>query len=482
MNRTSPSLRRIPRCALMLILLLASPVATSAGSVPPLLWVAHFDGAGEPFSTDVFADLAVNAAGEICATGGSVVSGGAFAAATVFYEADGSERWRHRYVAPDSGGNDQGLKAFLDDAGYCRVTGQRSVADPSGPDVLVLEYDPQGELRWSASYDGAGSGFDSGIDVTADAAGNVYVLGLVTGDGTDWDFVTLKYDDAGNELWARTFDGPAQAEDRPVGLAVDAEANVYVAGTAAVNNPFGDDFVVIKYDPDGNALWTELFDGGVGGTDRAAALALDAAGHPYVGGLLLPPPGNEWHAAVVKLLPDGSHDWSGLAGHPAAGIPEQVRGLAVDAAGSAYIAFTGSNDVLVARFDPAGTPLWDHLYDSVSLASNAVRPLALDAAGNAYVAAYDFVPGSGNDFLTYRLDAADGALAWAVSFGEEGETADDFTSTVAVDSRGHILVGGTVRPGGASFVTDWAIVKYAAVLFADGFESGDLSAWSSSTN
>jgi hypothetical protein len=49
---------------------------------------------------------------------------------------------------------------------------------------------------------------------------------------------------------------------------------------------------------------------------------------------------------------------------------------------------------------------------------------------------------------------------------------------VVVDSAGNVLVGGAVRPGGSSLETDWAIVKYAGALFADGFEGGDTAAWS----
>ena len=103
-----------------LVLLVAAAALAAAGTEPPppALWVALFDGQGQPFATDVLSDLAVNANGEVCATGASVVTGGAFAAATVFFEGDGSERWRHLYVAPESGGNDGGLSVFQDDGGF----------------------------------------------------------------------------------------------------------------------------------------------------------------------------------------------------------------------------------------------------------------------------------------------------------------------------------------------------------------------------
>lgn len=464
---------------LSLVLSAVWAAVAAAGVPPPTLWVAYYDGEGEPFATDVFSDLAVNSSGEVCATGGSVVDGGGTAAATVFYEADGTERWRRLYVAPQSGGNDRGLRVDLDDRGRCRVVGQRSVTTPpgTGPDVLVLDYDPQGNLLWSALRDGVG-GFDIGVDLAVDAGGNVYVVGLSAGDGDAWDILAIKYDADGDELWARRFDGPLGGEDEPVGVAVDAAGDVYVAGTASVLSPFGDDLVVIKYDADGNELWTELIDGGAGGRDQAAALALDAAGHPHVAARLLTPPGVEWSAAIVKLLPDGSHDWTGTVDHPTEGIPEDVHGVAIGPDGSAYLLATGSDDAIMARFEPGGSLLWDHQHDGVSIAGEASRPLAVDGAGNAYVLAYDFLPGRGFDFLTYRLEAADGAVAWEQTFGEGGEGADDRPLALAVDSGDNLLAGGMVRPGGSSNEVDWAIVKYAGALFADGFETGDTASWS----
>jgi hypothetical protein len=483
----TPSLPRprLGRAFLLPFLLVVGPaLPAAAGEAPPILWEVRLDGAGTPFATDVLTDLAVNAAGEICATGANAVESGAVAATTVFYEADGSERWRHTYTAPESAGNEEGLHVFLGDDGRCRVAGRVSVQSPpsTGPDVLVLEYEPQGGLAWSASHDGEG-GFDVAVDVTADAAGNVYVAALSAGDGTGWDMVTLKYDADGEELWARRFDGPIGGDDQPVGLAVDGAGNVHVAGTAAVTSTFGDELVVIQYDAEGDEVWTELVDGGAGGTDRAADLVLDSAGNIYVAALLLTLPGAEWHAGVVKLLPDGTVDWTGTFGHPVAGIPEEVHSLVLGTDGSVYLLATGSDDVLTARFDAAGSLAWDHLRDSASISDIAARPLAVDGGGNAYVAATDFVPGSGFDFLLYQLEATDGAPGWERTYGETGEDADDRPAAVVVDPVGDVIIGGTVNPGGESLEGDWAIVKYGAgsVLFADGFESGDLSAWSSTT-
>lgn len=445
---------------------------------PAIAWVATLDGGGQPFATDVVNDLAINAAGELCVTGFSATTGGASGAMTVLYEPDGTERWRRLYVAPETAGNEEGTRAFLDPDGRCFVAGRRSSAT-TGPDVLVLAYDAEGTLSWSASHDGPDGGFDVGVDVAADAAGNVFVLALVAGGASDWDITTLKYGADGQSLWARTFDGPAGAEDQPAGLAVDIDGNAYVTGTARVALPFDDDVVVVKYDPDGGDLWTRFLDGGAGGSDRSGGLAISVTGDPYVAGRFRQP-GGEWQAAVHKLHADGSDDWDASTGHPAVGIPEEVRGLVLGDDGSAYVAFTGSDDVLVTRFDSQGETDWSHLEDGVSLGSGASRPLAVDAAGNAYVAAWDFVAFDGIQFLTYRMEAGDGSVAWRTTFGEPGEESEDIPRALSVDSLGDLVVAGTIQADGATFENDWAVVKYRQEqLFADGFESGDASRWSS---
>lgn len=457
-------------------LLLAATLAVA--QAPPIRWISGFDGGGTPFATDVLVDMAVHASGAICVTGSTATAGGAVGAMTLLYDPDGSERWRRLYVAPDSAGYEEGARAFFAPDGRCLVAGRRSSAT-TGPDALLLSYDANGDLAWSASHDGAASGFDIAVDVAADADGNAFVLALVAGGDSGWDFATLKYDAAGALLWSRTFDGPLGQDDQPAGLVIDAGGNAYVAGHARVTAPFDDDVVLIKFDPDGNELWTRYLDGGAAGTDLGAAVALSAANEPYVAGRFQLPEG-EHQAAIFKLHADGTDDWSATTGHPVAGIPEQVRALALGADGSAYVVFTGSNDVLVTRFDASGTFDWRNLEDGVALADFAPRPLAIDAAGNAYVAAWDFVPGEGSEFHAYRIDAADGTVAWRTHFGEPGDDSQDFPRAVVLTPANELVVAGGTRPDGATFEDDWAVVAYALpTIFTDHFETGDASHWTS---
>ncbi len=57
--------------------------------------------------------------------------------------------------------------------------------------------------------------------------------------------IVVKYDNNGNQLWARTYDGSAHSIDRASSIDVDAQGNVFICGTA-LNTSTGSDYVVIK--------------------------------------------------------------------------------------------------------------------------------------------------------------------------------------------------------------------------------------------
>ena len=97
-------------------------------------------------------------------------------------------------------------------------------------DYATLKYDPSGNLLWEKRYKGPGNGADGATAMAVDAAGNVYVTGESGGVGSGLDYATLKYDASGNLLWEKRYNGPGNASDRATAIAVDAAGNVYVTG------------------------------------------------------------------------------------------------------------------------------------------------------------------------------------------------------------------------------------------------------------
>ncbi len=145
------------------------------------------------------------------------------------------------------------------------------------------------------SYDDVANG------IAIDGSGNSYVTGFfeetsmtfdtitITGSGNSEIFI-VKYDAAGNALWARSIGG--NMIDAGNSIASDSNGNSYVTGAFQSDSiTFGSttltnagiyDIFVAKYDPLGNVSWAKS----VGGTNSDAArdICVDNLGNAYVTG------------------------------------------------------------------------------------------------------------------------------------------------------------------------------------------------------
>mgnify|MGYP001579076366 CR=1 FL=1 len=101
--------------------------------------------------------------------------------------------------------------------------------------VLLLPVTPAAAQEtvteeWVARYNGPGNRDDSAYAIAVDGSGNVYVTGYSYNSSTHNDYVTVKYDTNGNELWTARYNGPGNSLDVARAMAVDDSGNVYVTG------------------------------------------------------------------------------------------------------------------------------------------------------------------------------------------------------------------------------------------------------------
>src|SRR5262249_24732083 len=144
-----------------------------------------------------------------------------------------------------------------------------SISHPSG--FAVLKYNADGTLKGAFRYKPAPGEFNGvARDVKVDSLGNIYAVGDTSRGG-----LVVSFTAAGLQRWAHHFSTTA------VALEVDADGNVYAAGTQ-VTGPFQGEWVIIKYKSDGQILWRKRHTGAAGGDVRLTDIELDPAGNPVV--------------------------------------------------------------------------------------------------------------------------------------------------------------------------------------------------------
>ena len=271
-----------------------------------------------------------------------------------------------------------------------------------------------------------------------DAAGNFYVTGsfegiakfgtnaLSSNGGYNYDdMYVVKYDPAGNVLWAKRAGGSDKDYGRAITL--DGTGGIFVAGTSgsqpfvigtnSMNNFGGRGMFLAHYDGNGNVLWAQW--GGALSVFQSAtltvnSLAHDAAGNvilagsffgnPTIGNALSPTPINLSNKALsfnangaedlllAKFAPNGALLWATNFGGT---NTEYATSVAVDSTGAIYAAgsfvfntvigaqtYTNANDgLLLAKFSSAGDLLWSSdLSDATNNNTGAAYAVVVDAA------------------------------------------------------------------------------------------------------
>jgi uncharacterized delta-60 repeat protein len=436
-----------------------------------LLWVRRYDG---PFSSsDVARALAVDGQGHVYVTGRSMDRLTSFDYATVKYDTNGNLLWAVRYDGPRSSW-DEAIALTVDSQGRVYVTG-RSVGSGTSDDYATVKYDANGNLLWAARY--GGNGYDAPVGLALDSQGNVYVAGSSYSPDTYYDYATVKYDANGNQLWTAHYDRPGLSYDAAVALALDRLGNLYVTGVS-YGAGTGQDFVTIKYGANGSELWLRRYNRQTSSSDTAVAIATDSQGNVYVAGNSSTLETNLDYT-IVKYDADGNLLWVNHYNGSGNGIDE-VAALTVDSQGNVYVTglswggSTNSHDYATVKYDRDGNELWVARYNGPSNLFDRAIALAVDGQGNVYVTGSSEGSGSGFDYATVKYDA-EGNLLWVARYNGQGNQ-NDYARSIALDGQGNVYVTGSAWNGSDY---DYVTIKYSpdgVLLWAaryDGLGNGN---------
>jgi len=427
------------------------------------LWVARYDGGDD----DCPKDITVDDLGNVYVTGRSIgISSGNDDYVTVKYDPNGTQVWAERY---NGTGDDMDVSDAIatDSLGNVYVTGDSEGAG-TGRDSVTIKYDPNGVEDWVARYNGAGSSSDGTGGIAVDNLGNVYVTGGSDGFGTDNDSITIKYDPNGDEVWAVRYNCPENKGDGTGYIALDDFGNIFVAGLTDVN--YGPlitsiDYLVIKYDSQGNEIWVARYNGPADAIDIPVGMGMDGAGNVYISGTSTDHFETYYNYLTVKYGPDSNEPvW--IARYDGPNRSDNVEAMAVDDLGNVYV--TGYSwgegfppptlfDYLTVKYGPdSNEPLWIARYDRSGCGSTDwPKVVAVDNMGNVYVTGYSPGSGTGDDFMTIKYSscclAADLDCSGGVDAGDLAELCKQWLRSE--------LTADFVPSGGDGLVNfyDWAV-------------------------
>ena len=382
--------------------------------------------------------------------------------------------WVRQYTNPDDyyGSVEQ---AVVDKRGNVYIAGQ--VGENPIADFLTIRFRSNGDTAWVRRYDGPAHWRDIAKGIAVDDAGNVSVTGPSMGIDTYDEFVVIKYDSIGNIVWLRDFDDDLHdGSNWPHRIAVDDSGNVIVTGKSHSVGGVSEsaDYLTVKYTQSGDSVWAEFYDGHGNDYDEAFALAVDHSGNIYVSGSSTGS-GTGTDLITVKYAPNGDTVWVGRYDGPDHGDDEDVFAVAADDSGNVYI--TGSSlgiasakDCTTIKYRSDGVTDWVHRYDGPASYDDVGLALALDAGGSVHVAGVSYGIGTHFDYLTIKLNPS-GDTSWVRRFNGAGDEMD-YAVDLALDAEGGVYITGSSY-NGTPTSDDIVTIKYTA--------SGDLE-WQAAYN
>ena len=342
--------------------------------------------------------------------------------------------------------------------------------------------------EWLQTFNGSANQYDEATTMAVDNAGNVYIAGVTNDEyayGTKGVMLLAKYNAAGVFQWSQTVAG--QGQNAIVNaIAIDGNNEIIITGTSGIS-PSGwiepGDYYTVKFDANGQLLWTQIYNGPSNGHDEVRSIAVDAANNIYITGSSNQPNSFYNDIATVMYSAAGIQQWVHQYNGPGNG--DDFGAKAVFKNGFLYV--TGASrgtsnwDILTIKYNPAnGSVVWTARYDDSGNYSEYAVDMAVDGNDNVYVAGVVYTKGkkvvqseTNANWVLLKYNTS-GSQQWVKTY--DGSADDnyfynttifynDYPTALALDNAGNIFVTGRTynKAGSGKNVTnslDMTTVKY----------------------
>lgn len=317
------------------------------------------------------------------------------------------------------------------------VIGSYTLTNMGGTDAFVVKYDPNGNVLWAKSF--GDNMIEEPYGIASDGI-NVFVTGQFQSNTINFGTSTLtcngggdvylaKYDNNGNELWAKGF-GDIGLE---IGydITLTPSNDIYITGsfrspnltfsTYTLTNMGGSDYFIARYDAAGNELWAK---GAGGNFDDAGTSIKENGGAIYATGYFKSTSisfgattytnagPTSADAFVINYNGIGNETWSRAFGGNLDDIPYGVAciggnvfiGGHIHSSSVAFDTYTltcgGVGDGFIAKLNFSGSVIWAE--NQGGLNDDGINDITSDLFLNVYAAGY--YNSSSISFSSYTLN------------------------------------------------------------------------------
>ena len=343
------------------------------------------------------------------------------------------------------------------------VTGKSQI---SWDDCLTLKYDYCGNLVWQDRYNGVNNYYDYGLDIIINSTGNILVGGVTYFGGAPAEqYLTINYNPSGNRIWVYS-DGPWGID--LVKKVRTFNNNIFIGGYSSVNNPSIADVSLIKLDENKNVIWTRYY-GDSGDWEELIDMTIDINGNIYITAKDSQIGNYRW--VTLKYDGNGNLLWTSIYNGNANGDDFPFALTVDNSSGSIYV--TGdSQEYPIPPGDDAGS----YAFTTVKYYSNGQQawvknyygagpdPIAIGKSiivinDEPYVTGYATISYNDRNYITIKYNTY-GVQQWVSQYGYT-PSGQDYANKIAADNYGNIYVTGKSHSSAyAQKSYDYATIKY----------------------
>lgn len=359
-------------------------------------WESKYDSKG--FSSDAARNVLEDNEGNIYVAGYNSRQ-----AILIKYNAAMTEQWK--YIVSDTIGYDPYYKfepsMVLDNSGNIYFATSLKY-DTTAYDILISKIDPSGNILFSIRIDAPGNSTAQLRAIATDNFGNLIVSGATdvgfiakysSSGNRMWirnytefyyyqkliakndeiyfmgDNTIIKYAETGDQLWSSTFQ-PNSYVNFFLDFKVDKANNIIACGSGVLQGS-QENYIIVKYDTDGNLIWNNYYNGLRNSYDEANSIDVDSLNNVFVSGRAFESVSVPRSSlTMLKLDPAGNQLWKKIISNPSGEIApgkvcvDKFNDVYVSSGGGRNAGFASINfSYLLVKYRSNGDSVWSSVYN-----------------------------------------------------------------------------------------------------------------------